>query len=149
MPAVFELTGGAGPSVNKVFAFLAELEYPGDPKDDPRIARLRSLWISHHRKRHSLCMVRVRALVMRRKRNLIRQRRAHAVCVPKMLGSVGLDGMHLRDDLVCAASVPKDSFDGPQRCLEGGVTGALVSLTVCLPRVGDLFFHSEVNFSVL
>jgi len=50
LPAVFELTGGAGPSANKVFKFFAEMEYPGDPKDDPRIARLRSLWISHQRK---------------------------------------------------------------------------------------------------
>ena len=130
MPAVFELTGGAGPSANKVFAFLAEMEYPGDPKDDPRTARLRSIWISHHRKIHSLCMVRVRALVMRKKRNLIRRRRAHAVCVPKVAGSVGLDGMHLPDDLVYAAAVPKDSFDGPQHCTEGGVPDASVSVTV-------------------
>ena len=121
LPAVFELTGGAGPSANKVFTFFADLEYPGDPKDDPRIARLRSLWISHQRKVHALAMVRYRAELMLRKRNHIRRRRAFAVCAPKLASSVGLDGMHLQDDLVHGASVPRDAFDGLQLSSECGV----------------------------
>lgn len=126
LPAVFELTGGAGPCANKVFAFLAEVEYPGNPKDDPRVARLRNLWISHQRKLHSAQMVRIRANLMQSKRNKIRQRRAYAVCAPKRACAVGLDGMHLQDDLVCGAALPKNAFDGVQRCCEDGVPDSVV-----------------------
>ena len=125
LPAVFELTGGAGPRANKVFNLLAEIEYPGDPKEDPRIARLRTLWISHQRKVHSMCMVRIRARVMYLKRQRIRQRRAHAMCVPEdRVTSVGCDGMDLPYNLVCAAAVPRDLFDGVQLSIDGGVPDA-------------------------
>ncbi len=82
-PAVFETTGGASASANKLFTFLSKVEFPGDPKDDPALRQSRALWISRQRKRHSFQLVRMKTLIMRRKRKLIQSKRAHAVSVPK------------------------------------------------------------------
>ena len=138
MPATFKLSGGAGPSANKTSAFLAETEVPGDPKNDPRVARLRALWISHQRKRHSLCMARVRYSHMLDKRNLIRRKRAWAVCQPGPASSVGLNGMSLQQDLIngqprgatCGADAANDQFDGKQVLAERGVPDDAFDLEV-------------------
>ena len=62
--------------------------FPGDPKDDPTLARSRALWTSRQRKRHSCQLVRVKTLVMLRKRKLIQSKRSYAISMPGVgLGS--------------------------------------------------------------
>ena len=63
---------------------------------------------------------------MLKKLNPIRRRRAFAVCVPELASSVGLDGMHLQDDLKHGASVPRDPFDGLQLSSEGGLSDSVM-----------------------
>ena len=55
-PVVFALTGAWGKTGSAFFKSLAVIAHPGDD-DDPEVKQMRSLWITHNRKVHTMMLV--------------------------------------------------------------------------------------------
>ena len=139
--AVYETTGGGGTTGLAFFQFLAEREFPGDPKDDPSIRRSRQLWVSRERKRHTCHLVKIKHELMVEKYNIIRRKRAFASSVPRgesptRVAEVGVRRFDLKPSvsgLPARAGFDHEAesnvFDGPQK-VEGLAEASMVSVLV-------------------